>query len=251
MSIEKSQLVFDTSYEKYVVIYKMENIQKYVITINDDRYNGFNDRIPWYVNKYNGVRKKNIGCGLSHLNLWKEAGKLHDVFLVFEDDAMLCRDFTQQDEESVQKFLDDDDRYILFLGYNTDVSYYTGHRSSNIVDGYGLDLHAYIIKTPYAKYLEERYGKMVRTNIFHWWGAIDTIFLMEPISMLTPILFIQYGDPRYDNIEKFTMSNKPKNITRILTTINYAFFYRKMILLFIFFVVVVVVVTALCLRKKR
>lgn len=228
----------------------MECIPKYVISIDEDRYNGFRQRIPWVVKKFEGVRKKNIGCGLSHLKLWKEAGQKHDVFLVFEDDAELCREFSFKDEEAIQNFLVDPKKQILFLGYHPYISYSTGHSNSNIVDGYSLDLQAYIIKTPYARYLEQKYGDMIKTNIFHFWGAIDTIFLLEPTSMLTPILFIQYGENRYKNIENFTLPNKPKPITRLLTAMNFAFFHRKMVMLFLLFVVAVVVVLALCFRKK-
>jgi GR25 family glycosyltransferase involved in LPS biosynthesis len=221
----------------------MKNIPKYVITIDKNRHDAFKNRIPWPTIKYKGVKNKKNGCGLSHLNLWKEAGRKHAFFLVFEDDAELCRDFTQQHEKAIQSFLHDPDSHILFLGYNPYFTYSTGYKSPNIMNGHGLDLHAYIIKTPYAKYLDQKYGKMIRTNTFKFLGAIDTLFFLEPINILTPILFIQNGDSRYNHVENF-VENKPKLLTRLCTFANYVFFYGRMELFYIVIVLMVIIITA-------
>ena len=87
------------------------------LDINYDTFlNDYNLKIDYnFKDPFSGRKllKSEVGCFLSHYNIWKECVKINESIIVFEDDVII--DFDNFDEQSYLKILKDCD--LLFLGY--------------------------------------------------------------------------------------------------------------------------------------
>ena len=224
----------------------MDNLPKYVISVNQARYDNFQDHIQqhapsWDIELFQGVLHPKIGCTLSHLKLWEEIED--NVYVVFEDDAIFQRKLNEQDEKIINTFLSDNTQHILHLGWSPSVHRIKSIRSGLYI-GHTLDTHAYIIKKSFAKGLLYKYGDKLRQNPFGIIGAIDTVFLIEEVSFFEPMLFVQDKEPRYNNVNKqgFIVSRNNVSVKYWLYwTGNYLFFNRSVLIGIIVLIIVLII----------
>lgn len=207
-----------------------QGLPKYVLTLDDKRWGDFNrevaQRLGWEVERFAGVQKARVGCTLSHLLLWQMAvARGHEAFVVFEDDARCSRELSVEDTKAVQHFLQlANGPGVLLLGYNQ-ISQSLVVDSEPLAQGHALDLHASIIKRSEAQRLLRKYARMMRDPLHQCFapaGTIDTIFLLERVWLLRPMVFVQADNPRYKN-----QHLPSKAATLVFTCANYLVFHKE------------------------
>ena len=183
----------------------MDSIQKFVISISESRLRSFNkhlDSLGWTAEVVPGVRGR-YGCSLSHLKCWKRIASLPPgtLVIIFEDDAHVCKPLGHLENEAFKRF-DSGDTGVLLLGHNPIIV--RGERLSGILfEGHALDTHAYVIKQSFASYLVCRYESKMLQSSHHAIlpvGVVDTLWLIEKVSFLSPMLFIQDNNYKYNGV---------------------------------------------------
>lgn len=227
-------------------------LPRYVITVDEERYDGcrkhLRSALGWdVVRRFDGIVKPKVGCTLTHLKLWeqhaREARRRSEAMLVFEDDARLCRPIDDEDERAVARFLDDESQGLMLLGWHPHL-----HRmrdgAGRAKRGIAVDAHAYIIKAGHARYLLDRWAAKMRSRLhqaFAPTGAIDCLFLLEPVTMLDPMLFVQDKMKRYEN--PVAQPYHPVWF-QCFVGLSYAVFYKERLLVILVVVLVVVLLVA-------
>ncbi|GBR12059.1 glycosyltransferase family 25 protein [Acetobacter oeni] len=77
----------------------------------------FENRI---IDRPTGYTHGALGSAMSHILLWNAAAEMNEAISVFEDDAVLCHNFTEESSRIIAAL--DDDWDIILWGYNYDVN---------------------------------------------------------------------------------------------------------------------------------
>ena len=212
----------------------MESLPKFVITIDDTRLGCFNKRLEsslgWKATPFRGLRKKKVGCTLSHLKLWRHIvrhkERLGPAVVIFEDDAACARPCTEADDLALRSFMQDHSVAVLQLGWSP---FFTHGRQKNASYhvGNSLDAHAYVVKPSLLQRYLDAYGPMF-CSTYHQSlapiGTNDTLFLVNLVGIVSPMLFIQENNPRYANIRDIDIANRSwfnHVCMRIFIVVNY------------------------------
>ena len=145
---------------------KMESLPKFVITIDDTRLGCFNKRLEsslgWKATPFRGLRKKKVGCTLSHLKLWRHIvrhkERLGPAVVIFEDDAACARPCTEADDLALRSFMQDHSVAVLQLGWSPFLRMVVRRTRRTI--GNSLDAHAYVVKPSLLQRYLDAYGPM-------------------------------------------------------------------------------------------
>lgn len=233
----------------------MYNLNKYVISINDERLKEFKISIKdsefgYNVTPFKGVKKKMIGCTLSHLNLWKYIidTNIEPAVIIFEDDAQHIRPCCTQDDTTFEHFMLDENVGVLLLGWNPGFSHAT-EQQPHYYTGHATDSHAYILKTSFARRYIDKYAPFFENRLHQMFaplGAIDHIFLLEKVALSIPIIFIQRGEENYVNMNLHVdITNRKLNkiVLQITACLSHCVFYHK------FAIIIIVIITIVSIIK--
>jgi len=207
------------------------DLKSYVITINPDRMKQrfYSHATPEIFPGIKDTKNKLVGGLQSHLKLWETIVSLYkkdQYILIFEDDAFLCRKITDNDQKAINIFLNEIHGDIMLLGYNPNINNFAKTKTTKLLYGHALDIHAYIIKVDFADYLYNKYSKKMNSYLHKKLlpiGHIDTPLLIHKVYAIYPMLYTQKNDPRYDNVLAQKGLNYDTNqlLYSIYKTINY------------------------------
>lgn len=174
-----------------------------------------------------------------HLEIYRQALKLnYDRIFIFEDDAVLARDITKSDIDSIKLLLDP--KYMrkwssLQFGYD-DTSYSINKNLSGDIYGINcLHAHAYMIsRQGMTRILENWRTPLHPLHI----GAIDTFFLIDPdIYAFKNRIFRQ----EIDSVKM--KENKPMSMIRARIA-NYIYWNRLEVVVVLSLIIVVYILYA-------
>jgi GR25 family glycosyltransferase involved in LPS biosynthesis len=180
------------------------------VNVNNLSKEILNKYIPNKIQKYgpNGM----IGCGLSHLFVWKDAiNKNYKNILVLEDDVFFTDDFNEYFLNVIKEVPEDYD--ILYLGYKDKICNPPKNCSFNYVykPYFPLNLHAYIVSNKGLKKLVSLIDKI------HYhidWLIAQKIDKLNIYASQKRIANQKYKNSNNSNLKKF-----PKIINSYLDNI--------------------------------
>ena len=180
------------------------------ININNLSKNILDKYIPKEIQKYgpNGM----IGCGLSHLFVWKDAiNKNYKNILVLEDDVFFTDDFNEYFLNVIKEVPEDYD--ILYLGYKDKICNPPKDCSFNYVykPYFPLNLHAYIVSNKGLKKLVNLINKI---DYHIDWLINRNIDKLNIYASKKKIVNQKYKNSNNSNLKKF-----PKIINSYLDNI--------------------------------
>ena len=169
------------------------------VNVNNLSKNILDKYIPKEIQKYrtNGM----IGCGLSHLFVWKDAiNKNYKNIVVFEDDISFTDDFNEYFLNVIKEVPEDYD--ILYLGYKDTICDPPEDCSYNYVykPYFPLNLHAYIVSNKGLKKLVNLINKIDEHIDWLIAGNIDKLNIYASKKKIVNQI---YKDSNNSNLQKF------------------------------------------------
>ena len=244
----------------------IDTLPSYLISLSSDRIktNFYAAHKPCIFSgiKGKGITRKHaasIGCFKAHFKLWETLVASYDknqYILIFEDDAALCRDMTEEHKQTINTFMNEINGNILLLGYNPSCNNLHKTEYKNLKYGHTLDTHAYIIKVEFADYFHKKYFKQMNSythQILFPTGSIDTLFLRYKVYVLYPMLFIQKNDKRYDSILLHEGYNNKTNhlLYGFVKTVNDLHYNKKLLPIIVISIIIFIVIIILFYIKSK
>ena len=138
------------------------------VTHEDMKRNGFRINHKWRDGfKHRRITKGEVGCFLSHWQLWGKISRSEEIGIVLEDDCILADNW---DENRYLELMEQYEIDLLYLGYNENVPNQV--RDTEEIDcvrpWYPYNTHAYVLSPAGAK-------KLLETNFFDKIIPVDEV----------------------------------------------------------------------------